>query len=586
MNLAPVVYKEKRLTFALPRLWTSIVTGLLFLLAADGIVVSAQEADPPPVSTLSDVPRAVVRIDAIGEYQSLNSRERATSVTGTGFLIHPSGLIVTNNHVAAGSRSLAVHVSGEDRPYHGTLVALSECSDLALININGSAFPYLDWKSSSSKIRDTVYAFGFASGELRRSVGVIEEIVSDFDSNIISSQETILHSAAIAPGDSGGPLTDGQGRVIGVNYGTNRRGRGSAVSATEAQSTVRRLQQSPRSESFGLNGEVWRSLGLSGVWITAVQPSSPAAAAGLVVGEILTDLDGKALAGDGSMAGYCSTLRGWDGTGALDFQVIRGRETAKRTGQLTPVVPSALSADLSFRHHRLGETELLLPALWSDIEVNPEPEEQSISLRAAPDLAIYQEAISGPMVEIEIIDGFTTFDNPGGYLDSLDLSKFCGGRSRSAHIHLADETTYEGSYDIWSDCFGESIRLYVLILHSRPNSQLFLARFFSRTRQDDLAFRVLRHSLRPLSTSVEESLASVGEAQVVVTALNLRSGPGLIFNRISSVVQGELLEIEGRNSDCSWLRVVTPGGRRGWVSAAPVYLSFTTSCSAIPLISG
>jgi serine protease Do len=64
--------------------------------------------------------------------------------------------------------------------------------------------------------------------------------------------------------------------------------------------------------------------------------------------------------------------------------------------------------------------------------------------------------------------------------------------------------------------------------------------------------------------------------------LNVRSGPGTNFGRISAVAQGDVLTVVGQVNNCAWLSVVTPDGKEGWVSGAGQYVSLDTACSDVP----
>jgi serine protease Do len=101
------------------------------------------------ISILTDAKQAIIQIEAQGTFIDpevglvLNSAGR-----GSGFIIDPSGLAVTNNHVVTGAALIKVRIAGEDTMRNARLVAVSECSDLAVIDIDGDGYPYLDWNSN------------------------------------------------------------------------------------------------------------------------------------------------------------------------------------------------------------------------------------------------------------------------------------------------------------------------------------------------------------------------------------------------------------------------------------------------------
>jgi S1-C subfamily serine protease len=95
------------------------------------------------VSDLEGVRAAVVRIVGEGSFVDPEVGDVYNqSGTGSGFIIDPSGLAVTNNHVVTGAAFLRVYVEGEDEPRNAKVLGVSECSDLAVIDIDGDGFPY------------------------------------------------------------------------------------------------------------------------------------------------------------------------------------------------------------------------------------------------------------------------------------------------------------------------------------------------------------------------------------------------------------------------------------------------------------
>ena len=93
------------------------------------------------VTKLSDVQKAVVQIEAEGTFLDPEFGLQVNSAgRGSGFIIDPSGLAVTNNHVVTGAALVKVWVNGETNPRNAKVIAYSECNDLAVIKIEGSDF--------------------------------------------------------------------------------------------------------------------------------------------------------------------------------------------------------------------------------------------------------------------------------------------------------------------------------------------------------------------------------------------------------------------------------------------------------------
>ncbi|QQS26046.1 MAG: trypsin-like peptidase domain-containing protein [Actinomycetota bacterium] len=112
------------------------------------------------VSSLDDVLSATVRIDTRGALvdPEIGAFEFSGG-GGSGFFIDPSGIAVTNNHVVTGVAALEVYVGEEDEP-RTQVLGVSECSDLAVIDVEGDGFPYLEWYDGEIRAGLDVYAAG------------------------------------------------------------------------------------------------------------------------------------------------------------------------------------------------------------------------------------------------------------------------------------------------------------------------------------------------------------------------------------------------------------------------------------------
>jgi putative serine protease PepD len=142
---------------------------------------------------------------------------------GTGIVLNEKGLILTNDHVIAGATSLTIDASGSTKTTRGATIVGEEANqDLALIRVNPSGLglkPLTLASSSSIQVGDAVYAIGNPYGlEETLTRGIVSalnrEISAPDGSKITGAIQT---DAALNPGNSGGPLIDEQGEVIGVN---------------------------------------------------------------------------------------------------------------------------------------------------------------------------------------------------------------------------------------------------------------------------------------------------------------------------------------------------------------------------------
>ena len=128
---------------------------------------AAQPAGPTASgSGIESARLAVVRILQVGDIATPEG-EGVSVGTGTGFIIDPSGLAVTNNHVAGGAAILEVTVDGETEPRNAKVLGLSECADLAVIDIEGDDFPYVDFYQGDIVVGTDVLAAGYPLGTTR-----------------------------------------------------------------------------------------------------------------------------------------------------------------------------------------------------------------------------------------------------------------------------------------------------------------------------------------------------------------------------------------------------------------------------------
>jgi S1-C subfamily serine protease len=304
---------------------------------------------------LTAVEKATVLIQAEGTFVTPDGAQEEI-VTGSGFLIDPSGLIVTNNHVVTGGAFWKVTVGDETATHDAQVLGVSECSDLAVIKIDGGGYPTLSFASAVPQVGDHVYAAGHPGGDAYTLTdGIVSKAPEASDQSWASIKQEIQHTAQIRPGSSGGPLVDTGGRVVGVNYAGNDKDRTFfAIAASEASSIVDQLKQSKDVTAIGINGDALPDG--SGIFVESVKSGSPADKAGVKAGDLLTKLAGLSVGIDGTKKDYCSILRSHPATDVMDVEVSRGgqvlqgqlngREMVASAGQPTPAAgTSAPSGD-------------------------------------------------------------------------------------------------------------------------------------------------------------------------------------------------------------------------------------------------
>jgi putative serine protease PepD len=225
---------------------------------------------------------------------------------GSGFVYDTSGHIVTNAHVVDGAQSVEVTFSN-GKTYDATVVGTDPSTDLAVLEVDAPAsllVPLTLGDSSKVSVGDAVVAIGSPFG-LQNSVtaGIVSALGRSMEApNGFTINGSIQTDAAINHGNSGGPLLDMNGRVIGVNAqiasesGGNE-GVGFAIPSNTVESIATQLLADGSVDHAYLGIAVGEpESNTAGVEVTDVRSGSPAQGAGLAVGDVVTSVDGHAIA--------------------------------------------------------------------------------------------------------------------------------------------------------------------------------------------------------------------------------------------------------------------------------------------------
>ena len=475
-------------------------------------VPTATEAQPTSnpllVSSLDNLQKAVIQVEADGTFEYPSGTSFNEAGRGSGFIIDPSGLAVTNNHVVTGAAILKVWVGGDQsKTYNAKVLGVSECSDLAVIKLDGTDFSYLQWHEGAIKVGLEVYAAGFPLGEPQFTLtkGIVSKENEDGNTSWASVDHVIMHDAIINPGNSGGPLVDKDARVVGINYAGNQVNQYFAIGADLAKAKVDQLK-SGNIDSLGLNGDAFilEDGSLSGIWLYSVKSGSPADKAGLKGGDIITTIESYVLATDGTMKDYCDILQSHNASDTLGVQVYRystdeilegqvnGRTlavtasnvlgstgTTGTTGTTTGGYDEATGqyTDYVTVQDDTGTIQVDIPLAWSDVNGavwsqtwgNYAFDAPSISASANLDAYFntYNEsgvffAASDRLGEIggfvQLLDGLK-----GWHEDDCDFDS----RNNYGEGDFYDPL-YEGKFDLWTKCGGTSTS--VLVLAARPKA--------------------------------------------------------------------------------------------------------------------
>ena len=263
--------------------------------------------------------------------------------TGTGVIVSSDGEILTNAHVVEGATEIRVRLAGETEPREARLLASDPGNDLALLRMSGDDFDAAVFADPDSvRIGDEVVAIGFALG-LDGDPSVTLGIVSALDRTIGTDgaflDGLIQTDAAISSGNSGGPLVNARGQVVGINTAVARdtatsaaTNVGFAISAGEALPVIEALRVQaggePRTEGYlGVElGE--RRDGGQGAVITAVQDDTPAADAGIEADDLVVEADGAAI--DGA-TGLIAAIRDLGPGDSTTLTILRNGEPIEIT---------------------------------------------------------------------------------------------------------------------------------------------------------------------------------------------------------------------------------------------------------------
>jgi S1-C subfamily serine protease len=237
---------------------------------------------------------------------------RSGGSVGTGMIITSDGEILTNAHVVEGATAIRVRLAGETEPRPATLLAADASNDLALLRITGDGFPPVTFADPDSiRIGDEVVAIGFAldlDGEPSVTRGIVSALGRTISTSSGALNGLIQTDAAISSGNSGGPLVNGAGEVVGINTAVARGSAttaasniGFAISSGEAIAVIESLRNhsdgSVREQGYLGVGLADRTDGGQGAVITEVQPGTPAADAGMVEGDIVLAVDDSVIEG-------------------------------------------------------------------------------------------------------------------------------------------------------------------------------------------------------------------------------------------------------------------------------------------------
>ncbi len=269
-------------------------------------------------------------------------QERIQSSLGSGVIISPDGVIVTNTHVVKGGTDTQIRVALADkREFDARIIAQDERTDLAVLKIEkgGNDFPFLQFADSDKlEVGDVVLAIGNPFGVGQTVTSGIISALARTEMAQSDAQVFLQTDAAINPGNSGGALVDMNGRLVGINTMIFSQSGGSVGIGFAIPSNLVRFYADNAvagrkierpwlgAQLETVSREMASTLGLervSGAVVTRLTSNGPAAKAGMQLGDVVISVDGFDV-GDAHSVHYRLTTRGVGNNSRLE--VIRNRQ--------------------------------------------------------------------------------------------------------------------------------------------------------------------------------------------------------------------------------------------------------------------
>jgi S1-C subfamily serine protease len=311
------------------------------LLVAGGVLIGdltdsdpQSDSSPAPLAAAGGGPAPVT--DAGRVYLAVADGVVAVQVnggSGTGFVIDKRGTIVTNAHVVGDSTTANVRFGDSKSVIAAEVRGTDPSTDLAVLRVDpsraGKLHPLPLANSDAVRVGDDVVAIGHPFGlDRTATAGIVSGLGREIQApNGFSIDEVIQTDAAVNPGNSGGPLVDARGRVVGVNSqiatagASGNVGVGFAVPSNTVREVVPRLARGEKIERPYLG--LTTAAGASGVEVAGVVPGGPAANAGLEVGDRVVSVDGRPVAEPGDVI---DALDGREPGESVTVEVERGGE--------------------------------------------------------------------------------------------------------------------------------------------------------------------------------------------------------------------------------------------------------------------
>ena len=265
---------------------------------------NAGSTDPASSTAASDAQSAgLVLINTTVDFGSAQA-------AGTGMVIDPDGIVITNHHVVAGSTTVSVTVPSTGQSYPAEVLGYDSTADVAVLQVSGvSGWSTVTTSTAPVSVGDDVTAVGNAEGggQLIASAGQITETsdnitVTEDDGSQAALSDLIATNAALVPGDSGGALYDSSGDVVGMNVAGSSDARvseGYDIPISTVLSVAKDILAGTVTDTISYSHTAALGVEVSGqsqqALIVGVISGGPADKAGVTPGSTLTAIDGNAV---------------------------------------------------------------------------------------------------------------------------------------------------------------------------------------------------------------------------------------------------------------------------------------------------